>query len=38
MAEIEAAARQANAHDFVVAFEKGYDTLVGERGMLHLAV
>ncbi len=31
--EIEEAARQANAHDFIAAFPDGYDTLVGERGM-----
>jgi ATP-binding cassette, subfamily B, bacterial len=31
-AEIEAAARAANAHDFVQALAQGYDTLVGERG------
>jgi ATP-binding cassette subfamily C protein CydCD len=31
-ADIEAAARQANAHDFIMAFPDGYDTLVGERG------
>ena len=31
--EIEAAAQQANAHDFITAFPDGYDTLVGERGM-----
>ena len=31
--EIEAAARAANAHDFVSAFPDGYDTLVGERGV-----
>ena len=30
--EIIAAARAANAHDFVVGFPDGYDTLVGERG------
>ena len=27
------AARQANAHDFIISFEEGYDTLVGERGV-----
>ncbi len=27
------AARQAYAHDFIVACEEGYDTLVGERGV-----
>ena len=31
--EIEACAREAQAHDFVTAFDKGYDTEVGERGM-----
>ena len=31
--EIEDAARQANAHDFIAAFPDGYGTLVGERGM-----
>jgi ATP-binding cassette, subfamily B, bacterial len=31
-AEIEAAARQANAHDFVAALPEGYDTVVAERG------
>jgi ATP-binding cassette subfamily C protein CydCD len=31
--EIEDAARQANAHDFLMAFPEGYDTLVGERGI-----
>jgi len=31
--EIEDAARQANAHDFILSFPDGYDTLVGERGM-----
>ena len=30
--EIEAAARQAHAHDFIMAFPDGYDTHVGERG------
>jgi subfamily B ATP-binding cassette protein MsbA len=32
-AAIEAAARAANAHDFVVQLPQGYDTLVGERGV-----
>jgi len=27
------AAKKANAHDFITSFEKGYDTLVGERGV-----
>ena len=31
--EVEDAARQANAHEFIAAFPDGYDTLVGERGM-----
>ena len=31
--EIEQAARQANAHDFIASFPEGYDTVVGERGM-----
>jgi len=31
--EIEAAAKIANAHDFIIKLEKGYDTLVGERGI-----
>jgi ATP-binding cassette subfamily B protein len=30
--EIIAAARAANAHDFILAFPDGYDTRVGERG------
>jgi subfamily B ATP-binding cassette protein MsbA len=33
-AEVEEAARVANAHDFVSAFPRGYDTLVGDRGVL----
>ncbi|MFD1330506.1 ABC transporter ATP-binding protein [Methylopila musalis] len=33
MAEIEQAARLANAHDFILALPKGYATLVGERGV-----
>ena len=32
-AEIEGAARVAHCDEFVKAFEKGYDTIVGERGV-----
>ncbi|MEP7454908.1 ABC transporter ATP-binding protein [Phyllobacterium sp. SB3] len=32
-AEIEEAARQASAHDFIMGLPKGYGTLVGERGV-----
>jgi ABC transporter fused permease/ATP-binding protein len=32
-AEVEAAARTANAHDFSAKFPQGYLTLVGERGV-----
>ncbi|MDP2122294.1 MAG: ABC transporter transmembrane domain-containing protein [Hoeflea sp.] len=32
-AEIEAAAKAAQAHDFIMALDKGYDTPVGERGI-----
>jgi ATP-binding cassette subfamily B protein/subfamily B ATP-binding cassette protein MsbA len=31
-AEIEAAAKAANAHDFIVALPDGYSTVLGERG------
>ncbi|MDQ3297782.1 MAG: ABC transporter transmembrane domain-containing protein [Myxococcota bacterium] len=31
-AEVEAAARDAYAHDFIAGFPDGYDTLIGERG------
>ncbi len=31
--EVEAAARAANAHDFIGRFPEGYRTLVGERGV-----
>jgi ABC-type multidrug transport system fused ATPase/permease subunit len=33
LAEIEAAAKAANAHDFITALPKGYDSQVGERGV-----
>ncbi|MEY3992769.1 MAG: Lipid export ATP-binding/permease protein MsbA [Pseudomonadota bacterium] len=32
-AEVEAAARAAHIHDFIAATPKGYDTMVGERGL-----
>jgi len=31
-AEIEAAARAAHAHEFIVRLERGYDAMIGERG------
>lgn len=31
--EVEAAAKIANAHEFIVKLDQGYDTLVGERGI-----
>ena len=31
--EVEAAARAANAHDFIAAFPDAYETVVGERGV-----
>lgn len=31
--ELEIACREANAHDFIVSWPMGYDTLVGERGV-----
>ena len=32
-AEVEEAARAAHIHDFIAATPKGYDTMVGERGL-----
>ena len=32
-ADVERAARQANAHEFISGFKDGYDTQVGERGV-----
>ena len=31
-AQVEAAARAANAHEFIAALPQGYDTILGERG------
>ncbi|MGN6639003.1 MAG: ABC transporter ATP-binding protein [Mucilaginibacter sp.] len=31
--EIIAAAQRANAHEFIMSFPEGYDTIVGERGV-----
>lgn len=33
MEEIVAAAKLANAHDFIMELEQGYDTFIGERGI-----
>jgi ATP-binding cassette subfamily B protein len=33
MAEITAAARAAHAHEFIMQMEKGYQTVIGERGV-----
>ncbi len=31
--EVQAAARRANIHDYIMSLEKGYDTEIGERGV-----
>jgi len=31
--EVETAAKAAQAHDFILSFEKGYGTVIGERGV-----
>jgi ATP-binding cassette subfamily B protein len=31
--EVEAVARKAQAHDFIMSFPEGYDTIVGQRGV-----
>jgi ATP-binding cassette subfamily B protein len=33
-AEIEAAAKQAQAHEFILSFPDGYETRIGERGVM----
>jgi ATP-binding cassette subfamily B protein len=33
-AQIEAAAQQAQAHDFILSFPEGYQTVIGERGVM----
>ncbi|NLG34215.1 MAG: ABC transporter ATP-binding protein [Lentisphaerae bacterium] len=32
--QVEAAAKKAHAHDFILAMPKGYDTVIAERGLL----
>lgn len=31
--QVISVAKEANAHDFIMGFEDGYNTLVGERGV-----
>lgn len=33
MDQVITAAKQAQAHDFIMSFEQGYDTVIGERGI-----
>jgi len=33
MEEVIQAGKQANAHDFIMSFPEGYNTVVGERGI-----
>ena len=33
MEEVVAVAKRANAHDFIMKFTDGYDTIIGERGL-----
>ncbi len=30
--QVEQAGREANAHNFIIEFDEGYQTLVGEKG------
>jgi subfamily B ATP-binding cassette protein MsbA len=32
LADIEAAARAAHAHEFIITLDRGYETMIGERG------
>lgn len=32
--QIEAAAKEAQAHEFIMSFPNGYDTVIGERGVM----